>query len=131
MAGITEDLQREIDAWCSGSFIKTPPIYIETKSLEAYMLQQPLMTYTVDPQQEEIANLKGELESARYEAAQARRLAALAKAERDAAYMERDMALKALIGFMEQFINADLPAPTKEDPAVRAVRVMQDIGAAR
>jgi len=163
MAGITEDLQREIDAWCSGSFIKTPPTYIATTSrvavplpdgidvdftsgqdasfltyapaskkivpaLDAYMRQQPLWTSNIDPRQEEIANLKGELEAARYDAANARKLAYAVKAERDAALYERNIALQSLVELIQHFINAPAPAPAEEDPAVRAVRVMQAQG---
>ena len=111
MAGITEDLQRSIDV---------------------YLRQFPLGPYDVDPQEQRIANLKSELQSARYEASQARRLAEIVKAERDAAVMERDMALRTLVEFVEHLM-ADQPPPhaEPENPAVRAVKVMQNIGAAR
>ena len=104
MAGTTTDLQREIDA---------------------YMRQYPLMTYTVDPN-EEIASLKGELDATRDALRLAQRTAATTKAERDVALMERDMALNALLAFVEKAVNA--PAPAEEEPAVRAVKVMQAQG---
>jgi hypothetical protein len=106
MAGITEDLQREIDAYCKQEFVFSVN-GLPTKCL-------------VDPRQVEIASLKGELESARYEAAQARKLAYAAKAE-------RDMALQSLAELIQHFIN-EPPAPAEEDPAVRAVRVMHAQG---
>ena len=97
------------------------------REIDAYMRQYPLMTYSIDPQQEEIANLKAELESARYEAANARKLAYAVKAERDAALYERNIALQSLAELIQHFIN-EPPAPAEEDPAVRAVRVMQGQG---
>lgn len=101
------------------------------REIDAYMRQWPVMTYSIDPQQEEIANLKGELESARYEAAHARKLAATVKAERDAALYERNIAIQSLVEMIQHFMYPPAPAPAEEDPAVRAVRVMQTIGAAR
>lgn len=98
------------------------------REVDAYMRQYPLMTYSIDSEQEEIANLKGELESARYEAAHARNLAAIVKAERDAATYERDIALRALAEMIQHFVNAPAAATAEEDPAVRAVRVMQGQG---
>jgi hypothetical protein len=89
MAGITEDLQREIDAYCKQEFVFSVN-GLPTKCL-------------VDPRQVEIASLKGELESARYEAAQARKLAAIVKAERDAALMERNIALQSLVELIQHF----------------------------
>jgi septal ring factor EnvC (AmiA/AmiB activator) len=113
MAGITEDLQREIDAYCKQEFV------FSVNGLPTKCLVYDAM---LDPRQVEIANLKGELESARYEAAQARKLAYAAKAE-------RDMALQSLAELIQHFMYP--PATAEEDPAVRAVRVMQNIGAAR
>ena len=119
MAGITEDLQREIDAYCKQEFV------FSVNGLPTKCLVYDAM---LDPRQVEIANLKGELESARYEAANARKLAAIVKAERDAALMERNIALQSLVEIVQHFINPPAPAPAEEDPAVRAVRVMQGQG---
>lgn len=115
MAGITEELQREIDAWCSNK-------------VELYVYPPAVLprwdSYEIAPPQAEIAKLKGELESARDEAAQSRKLAATA-------IYERDIALRALAKMIQHFMYPPAPAPAEEDPAVRAVRVMQTIGAAR
>lgn len=102
----TTTLAREIEKWCSSD----------------------VMTGTfTDGRDVEIATLKRELESARYEAGQAQKLALMAKVERDLAVSERNMALQALADMIHHFINAPVPA-VEESPAVRAVRVMQSHG---
>jgi hypothetical protein len=83
-----------------------------------------------DPRDTEIAKLNRLLEEAHDEIRKAHNLLDArrdAGRERDVALYERDIAIRALAEIIQHFINE--PAPVeKENPAVRAVRVMHGQG---
>ena len=77
--------------------------------------------------------IKAKLASAEYELAQSRKLALMAKVERDTAVSERNMALQALVKMVETRLVASREAAAKAEinspggRALNAISVTQDV----
>lgn len=76
----------------------------------------------------EIADLKKQLDSARYEEQQARKLALMARVERDQAIAERNMVLRAYVALLEMHVKADRAAAAAQEQTPPGALVLAAIG---
>jgi hypothetical protein len=127
MGGVTSI----VDSDGRSSFKSLDPGPVGVTVHDAYVAKR---TSWFDPRDTEIAKLNRLLEEAHDEIRKAHNLLDArrdAGRERDVALYERDIAIRALAEVIQHFIHAPPSPPKEENPAVRAVRMMQNIGAAR